>query len=211
MDALILVDLQNDFLPGGSLAVPDGDKVVPIANRLMAVSPMVVATKDWHPSDHGSFAVNNPGHQPGEIVDVGGHSQVLWPIHCVQGTFGAEFAPDLEVALIQAVFEKGLDPKIDSYSGFFDNQHRRATGLDAYLQEHSVTRVWIMGLATDYCVKFTVMDAIKLGFETMLVQDGCRGVELEPGDVRESLRAMDAAGAMLTDCNTAIQMLRNSD
>ncbi|MFQ5501903.1 MAG: bifunctional nicotinamidase/pyrazinamidase, partial [Phycisphaerae bacterium] len=176
MDALILVDLQNDFTPGGALPVPDGDAVVSIANRLMPRFDLIVATQDWHPPDHGSFAANHSGKDPGDTIKLNGLEQILWPVHCVQDTPGAALLSVLDTSRIAHVFRKGIDPGIDSYSGFFDNDHRNATGLGDYLKEQRVDRVYIMGLATDYCVKFTALDARSLGFDTCLIEDGCRGV-----------------------------------
>ncbi len=195
MDALILVDLQNDFLPGGALAVPRGDEVIPIANRLVGHFGFVVATRDWHPPDHSSFASQHPGHAVGDVIEVGGVAQVLWPDHCVQGTKGAEFSAALNDAAISEIVTKGTSRDIDSYSGFFDNNQRQATGLLDILQRSGITRVHVMGLATDYCVKFTALDALKLGFETNLVLEGCRGVDLTPGDSDRAVDEMRAAGA----------------
>jgi nicotinamidase/pyrazinamidase len=197
MKAMILVDLQNDFLPGGALAVRDGDGVVPVANALMkkfGTGGMVVATQDWHPASHASFAANHPGRNIGEIVDLDGLQQVLWPVHCVQATRGADFAPGLEAGRIEHVTRKGMDPRIDSYSGFFDNGHQRATDLDATLKARGVKELFIMGLATDYCVKFTALDGRALGYDVHLVIDGCRGVDLQPGDVERAVQEMRAAG-----------------
>ena len=189
MNALILVDLQNDFMPGGALAVPGGDKVVPVANRLsevFAVSALVVATQDWHPAGHGSFASQHPGARPGDVIDLDGLRQELWPDHCVQGTPGAEFHPSLDQGRIARVFRKGSDPAIDSYSTFFDNARRKSTGLGDFLRENNVEQVYIMGLATDYCVKFSVLDALSLGFKTSVIEDGCRGIDLQSGDVESA-------------------------
>ena len=194
MKALILVDIQNDFLPGGSLAVPRGDQVVPVANRLQESFDLVVATKDWHPSDHGSFAANHPGRRAGEVVELDGLDQILWPVHCVQETKGAEFAPGLSTERISTIIYKGIDPLVDSYSTFFDNAARRSTGLTDYLVEAGVDEVVLVGLATDYCVKFSALDAAKLGFRTTVVEDGCRGVDLEPGDSARALDEMRRAG-----------------
>ena len=194
MKALILVDLQNDFLHGGALPVPDGDQVIPVANRVQKVFPLVVATQDWHPANHGSFAASHPGRKPGEVVQLAGFPQILWPVHCVQGTRGAAFAPGLETERFAKVFSKGASPEIDSYSGFFDNGHRRATGLGDYLRDRGVDTVYVMGLATDYCVKFTALDARTLGLETHLISDGCRGVNLQPGEVDRAIAEMRAAG-----------------
>lgn len=194
MNALILVDLQNDFLPGGALPVPHGDEVIPLANRLQSAFPLVVATQDWHPANHGSFASNHPGKQPGDRIELGGLPQVLWPVHCVQNTPGAAFAPGLDPTRITRVFPKGTDPEIDSYSGFFDNGHRKATGLGDYLRERGVTHVTLLGLATDYCVRATALDARSLAFDVTLVADACRGVELAPGDCARAIEEMRAAG-----------------
>ena len=194
MDALILVDIQNDFLPGGPLGVPQGDEVIAVANRLMKDFDLVVATQDYHPANHGSFAANHDGKHPGEVVDLFGLSQILWPVHCVQETRGAEFAADLDSVGIQRVFQKGLDPQVDSYSGFFDNDHRNDTGLADFLQIKDVASVYVMGLATDYCVKFTAIDSAICGFETYVIMDGCRGVELNEGDCQNAIDEMQAAG-----------------
>jgi nicotinamidase/pyrazinamidase len=194
MRALILVDIQNDFLPGGALAVPEGDQVIAVANALMPRFPLVVATQDWHPPDHGSFAANHPGRSPGEVITLSGLPQVLWPTHCVQGSRGAEFAEGLSRGPIAKIFVKGVDAEVDSYSGFFDNGRRRSTGLGEFLQAQGVREVAVLGLATDYCVKFTALDALSLGLKTTLVEDGCRGVELQAGDVARALAEVRAAG-----------------
>lgn len=194
MRALVLVDIQNDFLPGGALAVGDGDQVVPVANALSPRFDLVVATQDWHPADHRSFASNHEGRDVGEVIDLNGLPQVLWPDHCVQDTWGAEFAPELDTSRIARVFRKGVDPEIDSYSGFFDNGHRRSTGLGDWLREQGVDEVWVLGLATDYCVKFTALDARHLGFRTVVVEDGCRGVNLAPDDSEKALAALREDG-----------------
>jgi nicotinamidase/pyrazinamidase len=194
MQALILVDIQNDFCAGGALAVPDGDAVVSVANALMPRFPLVAATQDWHPRTHLSFAMNHPGKQPYERIDLDGLDQVLWPAHCVAGTSGAAFHPELEQERIARVFPKGTDERIDSYSGFFDNGKRKATGLGDYLRDEGVTDVYVMGLATDYCVKWTALDALALGFRVHLVEDGCRGVGLSPHDIANAVADMKNAG-----------------
>jgi nicotinamidase/pyrazinamidase len=199
--ALILVDLQNDFMPFGALPVAAGDEVVPIANALMPRFSLVVATQDWHPADHGSFASSHPGTSPGDVTELGGVEQVLWPDHCVQGMPGASFHSALDVARIDRVIRKGSDPEVDSYSGFFDNDHRTSTGLDALLAQHAVDEVVILGLATDYCVQATVIDAIGLGFGVTVVTDGCRAVDITPGDGDQALAFMRAEGARLTTSN----------
>lgn len=197
MKALVLVDIQNDFLPTGALPVAKGHEVVPVANRLMGQHPLVVATQDWHPADHGSFASQHPGRKPGDMVDLNGLPQVLWPDHCVQNTPGAEFAPGLDRSWIAAVFHKGVDRGIDSYSGFYDNGHRRSTGMGEWLKARGVDEVHIAGLATDYCVKFSALDAIKAGFRTHVLLEGCRGVELQQGDIVAAVREMQAAGVIV--------------
>ena len=194
MNALILVDLQNDFCPGGTLAVPDGDLVIPTVNDLQKKFDLVVATQDWHPADHGSFAASHPGKKPGDAIELAGLTQILWPVHCVQGTYGAKLHPGLDPSAIERVFRKGMDPLTDSYSGFFDNGHRKATGLEEYLKGRGVDSVYVCGLATDYCVKFTALDAVQLGFETFLIEDACRGVNLQPGDVGREVEEMLAKG-----------------
>lgn len=194
MRALIVVDLQNDFMPGGALGVADGNAVVAIANRLMPLFEWVVATQDWHPAEHGSFAAQHAGRNPGELIELDGLEQVLWPIHCVQGSDGAAFHRQLDVAAIGRVFTKGEDPQVDSYSGFFDNGRRRATGLGDYLRSVGVDEVYVLGLATDYCVKFTALDAQSLGFRTKLIADGCRAVNLRSEDGAAAINEMIAAG-----------------
>ena len=194
MTALILVDLQNDFLPGGALAVPHGDAVIPLANQLQGSFKLVAATQDWHPANHKSFAANHPGGKPGQSIMLKKIRQTLWPVHCVQQTHGAEFAPGLNLARVNKVFRKGMDTEVDSYSGFFDNGHEHPTGLHEYLREKKVTDVYILGLATDYCVKFTALDAVALDFKTYLIEDACRGVNLKPDDVAQAVQEMKAAG-----------------
>ncbi len=195
--ALILVDLQNDFLPGGALAVPDGGAVIAPANQLMEGFETIVATQDWHPSDHASFAASHPGRQVHEMIDLHGLPQTLWPVHCVQDTPGAEFAPGLETSRIARVFRKGTEREIDSYSGFFDNGHRRSTGLGEWLRERGMRRVTICGLATDYCVKFTALDAMTEGFEVTLHLPACRGVNLREGDVERAVDELRTRGVKI--------------
>lgn len=201
MKALILVDIQNDFCPGGALAVHEGNQVVPVANELMDQFDLVVATQDWHPANHGSFAANHLWRRPGQVIDLNGLQQVLWPIHCVQESFGAEFVPSLSADKIDKIFVKGTDPEIDSYSGFYDNGHRKSTGLGDYLKGEGVEEVYVMGLATDYCVKFTALDAVGLGFKTYLVEDGCRGVNLSEGDTEQAIADMRSGGVVVTHSN----------
>lgn len=197
MKTLLLIDIQNDFLPGGALAVPEGDRIVPIVNALLPSFDLIVATQDWHPADHASFATNHQGRVVYETIDLDGLAQTLWPVHCVQNTGGALFAPGLNTSAIARVFPKGMNPRIDSYSGFYDNGRRAATGLADWLRERGVTEVSVAGLATDYCVKFTVLDALREGFKVRVLTQACRGVNLTPGDVDRALAEMQAAGAVL--------------
>ena len=194
MDCLILVDLQNDFMPGGALAVPRGDEVVAVANQLATRFDFVVASQDWHPPEHQSFASQHKGRMPGETVQLHGVTQVLWPDHCVQGTYGAEFHRGLEQCRVSEVFQKGTDPGIDSYSTFFDNARLRSTGLGERLRERNVETVYLLGLATDYCVKFSALDAASLGFRAKVVPEGCRGIDLSAGDVQRAWDELRTAG-----------------
>jgi nicotinamidase/pyrazinamidase len=195
--AFIIVDVQYDFTPGGALPVPDGDHVVPLINELQKKFPLVVATQDWHPANHGSFAANHNGKQPGDVVELNGLTQILWPVHCVQGTHGAEFVKELDTSRIAKVFRKGTDPEVDSYSGLFDNGHKKDTGLGDFLKDNQVRDVYVAGLATDYCVKFTALDAVRLGFRVHVLPEACRGVNLQPGDVEQSLDQMRRAGVIV--------------
>lgn len=197
MQALLLIDLQYDFMPGGALAVAGGDEVVAVANRLMGAYAVVVATQDWHPANHASFASQHPGRQVGEVIALGGGPQILWPDHCVQGTRGAELHADLERDGIDEVVRKGADREIDSYSGFFDNDQRRTTGLERLLRTRGVDAVHVMGLATDFCVKFTALDALRLGFRTSVIGEGCRAVNRAPGDGAAAIREMVDAGVTI--------------
>lgn len=197
MRALLLVDIQNDFMPFGALPVAHGDQVVDVANGLMPAFDFVVASQDWHPLDHGSFARNHPGHSPGQVIELAGLEQVLWPDHCVQNTPGASFHSGLDVASIDAVVRKGSDPSIDSYSAFFDNAHRKDTGLDRLLRSAAVTEIVMLGLATDYCVLATALDARELGLMVTVVRDGVRAVDLNAGDGDAALETMRSAGCVL--------------
>jgi nicotinamidase/pyrazinamidase len=197
MKTLVLVDIQNDFLPGGALAVPDGDAIVPVVNRLLPRFDLVVATQDWHPVDHGSFAANHPGKQPFENIELNGLPQTLWPAHCVQNTGGACFAPGLDTRRVARVFPKGTDARVDSYSGLFDNGRRSSTGLAEWLKEKGAQELWVCGLATDFCVKFTALDAVAEGFRVNLITDACRGIDLPAGNIAAALAEMQAAGVRL--------------
>jgi nicotinamidase/pyrazinamidase len=179
MKALILVDIQNDFVPGGALPVPDGDAIIPTVNALMPHFDLVVATQDWHPQNHGSFASNHPGKKVYEVIELNGLQQILWPDHCVQGTPGADFVPGLNMNPVEAIFRKGTDPGIDSYSGFFDNGKRKSTGLGDYLRGRGIDEVFVVGLAGEFCVNYTILDAADLGFKTYLIKDGTRALDAQ--------------------------------
>lgn len=194
MKTLLLIDIQNDFMPGGALAVPGGDEILPTVNRLLPDYDLVVATQDWHPPDHGSFAASHPGKATFEQTLLGGLPQTLWPVHCVQNTGGALFAPGLDTRGIRRVFPKGMDPQIDSYSGLYDNGRKTSTGMGEWLKEQGATTLDVAGVATDYCVKFTVLDALAEGFQVRLLASACRGVNLQPGDVERALEEMQARG-----------------
>ncbi|TQI80749.1 nicotinamidase/pyrazinamidase [Serratia fonticola] len=198
--ALLLIDLQNDFCPGGALGVVDGDATIAVANQAIeacrARNERIVASQDWHPANHRSFAIN--ANKPvGTLGELEGLPQIWWPVHCVQETAGAELHPQLQQQAIEVVFRKGENPDIDSYSAFFDNGHRAQTALDSWLKAQDITQLAVMGLATDYCVKFSVLDALRLGYQTLVITDGCRGVNLQPQDSQQALLEMQRAGAEL--------------
>lgn len=183
MDALIITDIQYDFLPGGALAVEGGDEIIPLVNRLQERFPLVVATQDWHPVGHGSFASAHEGKKVFDHTVLSGVDQILWPDHCVQGSPGAELAKEVRQETIAAVFRKGMDPSIDSYSAFYDNGHLKSTGLADYLRGNWVQKVYFTGLAADFCVAYSVIDAIKEGFETFLVEDATRAIDPQGFDI----------------------------
>jgi len=195
-DVLIIVDVQNDFCPGGALAVPHGDEIVSTVNRLAVEFPHVVLTQDWHPGGHASFASSHPGKQPFEVVKVAYGEQILWPDHCVQGTQGAAFHPDLAVPHAELVLRKGFRSAIDSYSAFFENDHRTPTGLVGYLRERGLDCLTLCGLATDFCVFYSAIDGRKAGFEVGVVTRACRGIDLD-GSLDRALASMSEAGVML--------------
>lgn len=192
-----MVDIQNDFLQGGALAVKEGSKIIPLVNNLQKKFDLVVATQDWHPANHESFASNYPNGVIGDLVDLHGLPQVLWPDHCIQNTWGAELAETLDISSVQKVFRKGTEAAVDSYSGFFDNGKRKDTGLSTYLQSKDVEQLFIVGLATDYCVKFTALDAVNLGFETTVIVDAVKAVNLHPEDQENAIRTMRQAGIQI--------------
>lgn len=195
--ALIVVDIQNDFCPGGALAVADGDAVVPLANRLMGRFETVVLTQDWHPADHSSFAANNPGKEPFSMIEMPYGPQVLWPTHCVQGTEGAAFHADLETDRASLIVRKGFHSRIDSYSAFLENDHRTPTGLSGALRDRGIANLVIIGLATDFCVRYSAVDAVKLGFGVTVVEDGCRAIDLD-GSLDAAKAEMRETGVTLT-------------
>jgi nicotinamidase/pyrazinamidase len=192
--ALLVVDVQNDFCPGGALAVEHGDAIVNGINRVAAKFDIVVTTQDWHPRNHGSFASNHPGAKPFDMGTLSGRDQVLWPDHCVQNSQGAESHPGLQVN--GRNFVKGTTPEADSYSGFFDDDGA-STGLDEYLKRKNVTKVYICGLATDYCVKFSGLDALRQGYETVVLEDLCKGVNMAPADSDKALNELQKAGGSI--------------
>ena len=200
MNVLILVDIQNDFLPGGNLAVPLGDEVIPVAQKLSPLFDLVVATQDWHPNDHESFASQHDEFNPGDIIYWHGVKQTLWPDHCVQGPHGAELADGLIVPSVRKLLtiRKGMHKEVDSYSAFYD-QHLKPTGLGDILLKLGAENIYVLGLATDYCVKFTALSAVNLGFKVHLVEDGCRGVNLRDGDVKSAIHAMESYGVVITN------------
>jgi nicotinamidase/pyrazinamidase len=192
-EALLVIDLQNDFMPGGALAVARGDEVVPVANRLARAFEHVIVTQDWHPRDHISFAASHAGKSPFERIALPYGEQVLWPVHCVQGTAGAALHEALDIAHARLVIRKGYRRTIDSYSAFVEADRETPTGLAGYLRESGVKRVWCCGLATDYCVAWTALDARAAGFEAVVVEDACRAIDLE-GSLERAWRDMEAAG-----------------
>ena len=191
--ALLVIDVQNDFCPGGALAVADGDSVVPVANALMERGGPVILTQDWHPAGHSSFAESHAGAEPFSTVEMPYGTQVLWPTHCVQGTDGAAFHPELATDRATAVVRKGWRRAIDSYSAFTENDRKTTTGLAGMLRELGVRRLVMLGLATDFCVRWSALDARRLGFEVALVEEGCRAIDLD-GSLADAMTEMEAAG-----------------
>lgn len=201
---LLIVDVQNDFLPGGALAVNQGDEVIPVINELQKIFNFIVATQDFHPEDHGSFASNHEGKNLYEEIELNGLTQTLWPVHCVQGSEGAEFHKELNPLRWKAIFQKGKNPEVDSYSGFFDNARRGDTGLGDFLQNEGIMNVFVTGLALDFCVKFTALDSVSLGFNTYLITDATRAVNLQPEDGEKALEEMKNAGVKIIDSSVLL-------
>ncbi|MBR9762750.1 MAG: bifunctional nicotinamidase/pyrazinamidase [Rhodobacteraceae bacterium] len=195
-DALIVIDLQKDFCPGGALAVAEGDLIVPGVNALMAEADLVILTQDWHPAGHSSFASSHPGAEVMSLTQMPYGPQVLWPDHCIQGSDGAAFHPDLTVDRADLIIRKGCNPAIDSYSAFFENDHQTATGLEGYLRTRGITRLTMVGLATDFCVNYSAVDAAKLGFAVTVRRDLCRGIDID-GSLAAAEAGMAEAGVTL--------------
>ena len=192
--ALIVIDVQNDFCPGGALAVNDGDKIVPVINGIMDKFDVVIGTQDWHPQGQVSFASNHSGKNIYDQIEIDGLMQTLWPDHCVQGTHGAEFYKDLNSVRFNLILRKGTDPKIDSYSAFLENDKKTDTGLHGYLEALNVNDVYLCGLATDYCVYFSAMDSVKYGFNTFVLLDACRGIDVPEGNIDKCVKDMAGKG-----------------
>jgi len=197
-DVLIIVDVQRDFLPGGALAVPRGDEVAPVINRLAVKFEHYLLTQDWHPAGHSSFASSHKGAKPFDVTQAFYGKQVLWPDHCVAGTAGALFAENLDTPRAELVIRKGYNPELDSYSAFFENDRKTPTGLGGYLKERGFRRIFLAGLATDFCVFYSAIDGRRLGFEVLLVEDGCRGIDAG-GSLAASMAEMNSAGVVKID------------
>ncbi|MCH8169441.1 MAG: bifunctional nicotinamidase/pyrazinamidase [Proteobacteria bacterium] len=194
--ALVMIDIQNDFCPGGALAVADGDAIVALVNAIQERFAIRVLTQDWHPADHTSFAANHPGAEPFSTTEMDYGTQVLWPVHCVQGSAGAAFHPDLATGGADLVIRKGFRARIDSYSAFFENDHVTPTGLAGYLRERGVSELVMVGLATDYCVRYSALDAARLGFGVTVLEDACRAIDMD-GSLAEARAEMAAHGVRL--------------
>ena len=198
--ALLVIDVQNDFTPGGQLAVPEGDLIVPLINRLSGLFKQVIIAQDWHPSGHASFASSHPGRKPYDVIQLPYSEQVLWPDHCVQGTVGAQFHCELKLPHAQLIIRKGCNPDIDSYSAFVEADRRTTTGLAGYLKERGIDTVYMVGLALDFCVMFSALDARAAGFNTFVVLDACRAIDME-GSLATAMERMQTAGVGLIQSN----------
>lgn len=197
-DLLLVIDVQNDFCPGGALAVADGDAVVPVVNRLAQCFAHMVLTQDWHPAGHSSFATSHPGADPFQSITMAYGPQTLWPDHCIQGTAGAAFHPQLTTERAELIVRKGFRREIDSYSAFYENDRRTPTGLAGYLRERALQRIFLVGLATDYCVHYSAVDARRLGFETIVIESGCRAIDLA-GSLASAWASMEETGVQRLD------------
>jgi nicotinamidase/pyrazinamidase len=202
--ALIIVDLQNDFSPGGIMSVPQSHDIVPIVNQLQERFPLIIATQDWHPQDHVSFASNHPGHRVHDVIEVHGLPQTLWYDHCVQGTEGAKLHPHLVTSHLNKIFLKGTESHIDSYSAFYDNAHLRSTGLTDYLREQGIKHVYLVGILIDYCVMYSALDAVRDGFKVSVIMDACWGLDAQPGDVAKAVAAMQKVDVEMMTSNTLL-------
>lgn len=195
MKTLIIIDVQNDFIPGGTLAVPGGDEIIDLINKLQPQFELIIATQDWHPLNHSSFAISHPGKSEFDTIEWHGQQQVLWPVHCVQNTEGASFHKDLDTARIETIFRKGTNVSIDSYSGFYDNSHLKSTGLSGYLKEKGATDLYFCGLAAEYCVNFSMKDALSEGFNATLIEDATRALNQQ--DFQEAKNEIRALGGRI--------------
>lgn len=204
MKALLMIDIQNDFCPGGALAVPDGDKIIPVVNKLIQSFDSVIQSQDWHTPGHSSFASSHDGKNPFDVVQMDYGNQVLWPDHCVQGSRGAEFHPDLNTEKTEVIVRKGFRKQIDSYSTFYENDQTTHTGLTGYLRERGITDLYTVGLATDFCVKWSVLDGIKEGFNMVLIEDAVRGIDLD-GSLKVALDEMNESGATFIHSNEILK------
>lgn len=208
LTALLLVDIQNDFMPGGALEVQKGDQIIPAVKRLIELPfEVILASKDWHPSNHISFAATHHK-QAGEVITVEGIEQILWPVHCVHDTAGSDFYPGWNTDRVHKVFHKGTDPEIDSYSAFFDNSRNKSTGLGEYLKKKGIKTLFLAGLTTEYCVKYSAIDAISMGLQVYVVADACKGVNLRPNDSKNALREMEAAGVLVVSTDEAVRLIK---
>ena len=198
-DALLVIDVQPDFMPGGALAVPDGDAVVPVINRLLERMPHAIATQDWHPPGHASFASTHTGRRPFETIELAYGAQTLWPDHCIQGSAGAALHPDLDLRRVELILRKGFRLGIDSYSAFRENDRATLTGLQSYLRERGITRVFLAGLARDYCVQYTAEDALEQGFDVLILEDACRAIDAAAAALQGQRLAERGARSIVTD------------
>ncbi|MGM1054541.1 MAG: bifunctional nicotinamidase/pyrazinamidase [Bacteroidota bacterium] len=200
MRALVIIDVQNDFIPGGALAVPEGNEIVELINKLQHKFDLVIATQDWHPENHSSFAVNHPEKEEFEKIEWKGNEQVLWPVHCLQNSWGSKLHPDLKTSKIEAIFRKGTNPEIDSYSAFYDNGHQKTTGLAGYLKEKGVDELYFCGLAAEICVYFSVMDALEEGFDSTIIEDATRALDRD--DFENAKKNILEKGGKITNSST---------
>ncbi|MFH0998706.1 MAG: bifunctional nicotinamidase/pyrazinamidase [Pseudomonadota bacterium] len=196
-NALLVVDVQNDFCPGGALAIREGDKVIPVINQILPIFDTIIATRDWHPANHVSFAANHPEKNVYDVIDINGISQVLWPSHCVSGSMGAAFHPGLETEHFKLILNKGMNSSLDSYSVFLENDKNTPTGIDGFLRSLEITRIFLCGLATDYCVFYSALDAISFGFETCVVIDACCGVDVPERNIENAIQLMKSSGVKI--------------